>query len=365
MDVYKTLTIIGVISIVSFLTTFLVKKIAEHVNAIDVPNKRSTHTLHTNPVPRMGGLGIFIALLVACLFFIDISKEIMSILMGSFIIIVAGIIDDIKPIKARYKFLLQTLGALIVVLYGGIYFTNISLFGFTLNFHEYIGQFLSLFFILSVINAVNLIDGLDGLATGISLIYFLTIGVVAIILNKLSGLSITLTIVMIGGTLGFLIHNFPMAKIFLGDTGSMFLGFIIPIVAILGLQEGIFTSILTPIIILGIPIADTVFAILRRLINRKKVYSADKKHFHHQVLKLNLPLYASVLILYGVSILFSTLAVLYVIRSLIPFIILTIILLSLLITVICISDVLFDRRKKTEKKKNRDKRIKNKKAKKV
>lgn len=358
MGNYIIIKIIGIIFIVSYLTTFLAKKIAHHVNAIDIPNKRSKHTLHTSPIPRMGGLALFISLLIGCIFFIDASVEIVSILIGSVVIVVIGIIDDIKPVKAYYKFIVQIIGALIVVLYGGIYFTEISLFGYTWGLNVYLAQFLSIFLILSITNAINLIDGLDGLATGLGLIYFLTIGAVGFILNKMTGIDMKLTMVMIGATLGFLIHNFPPAKIFLGDTGSMFLGYIITIIALLGLKEGTIPSIIIPILALGIPIFDTVMAILRRMFKRKKISSPDIEHFHHQVLKLKLSNAISIFIIYGINILFSLLAIFYMLKSVIASVVLFVILFAILMFVMIKTTIIFPKKHKKSKKSKKNKKSK-------
>lgn len=346
---YIVLKILFTTFLVSYLGTYFVKKIAAHVNAIDIPNERSDHTIHKKPIPRMGGLAIFIAFLVGYLLYGEPTIQTTSILIASSLTLLTGIIDDIKPIKARYKFIMQVIASLIIVFYGGIYFTNFSFLGLKIDMHQYVGQFLSVFFILSVTNAINLIDGLDGLSSGLSFIFFLTIISIALIVKKITGLDIALTVMLIGSTLGFLIHNFPPAKIFVGDTGTMFLGFLIPAIALLGLKEGTLTSIAIPVFILGIPILDTILAMIRRVVKRKNITSADKEHFHHQLLKLNLSHRATISIIYAVSLLFSTLAIFYAIKSVLLGIIASVVIFALLIFLILKTDIL------CEKSKNKDK----------
>ena len=170
-------------------------------------------------------------------------------------------------------------------------------------------------FIVAVMNCINLIDGLDGLADGISMIFFITIGVLAFIMHNLGSLEITIAFIMIGACLGFLIFNFNPAKIFMGDSGSMFLGYIIAVIALLGFKNITLTSFLVPMLLLAIPIMDTLFAILRRLINHKPLGEPDKNHLHHQLLKLRLSQRKTVLIIYLVDILFAIASILYAVGN--------------------------------------------------
>ena len=221
---------IFLIIIVTFLITAsfipVVKKIAEFIGAMDVPNARK---VHTKPIPRLGGLGIYTGFLLGYMLFGLHSIQMNAILIGSFIILVTGIFDDIKPVPAKWKFLAQTVGASIVPLYGGILLQDISAFGLYFNFGVFAYP-ITILFIVSVINCINLIDGLDGLSSGIASIYFLTVGIIGLLLNHFGGLDIILTFIMLGSTLGFLLHNFNPAKIFMGDSGSMFLGYIIAVI---------------------------------------------------------------------------------------------------------------------------------------
>ncbi len=339
---HNILLVILVTFIVSFGLTFVVKKLAVHVNALDIPNERK---IHTKPTPRLGGLAIFGAFLFGYIFYGDVTAQMISILIGAIILIIVGIFDDIKPIKARYKFIFQIISAAIVVFYGQIYFNEITLLGFKWNFEPFIAYTLSILFIVAITNSINLIDGLDGLAAGVSTIYFITIGIIAFILNRLGGLDIMLSIIMIGSTLGFLFHNFPPAKIFMGDTGSLFLGFMIAVIALLGFKVATITSLVIPIVILGIPIFDTLLAIFRRLLNKQNIGVADKEHFHHQLLKLKFSRRASILIIYAINILFSAVSIFYVLGNNQIAITIYIVLMILFLYIVLKTDILYEQKK--------------------
>ena len=305
---YNVFSILIVTFLTSFFLVYLIKKVAIHINAMDIPNERKVHKVAT---PRLGGLAIFAAFLLGYILFGTISTQMISVLIGGFIIILTGIVDDINPIKARNKFIWQIIAACVVVLYGKLYFSNISIFGFVWYFPTCLNMILSIFFIVSIINAINLIDGLDGLASGICSIYFLTIAILGFVLNKLGGLDIILSLIMLGATLGFLFHNFPPAKIFMGDTGSMFLGFMISIIALLGYKVATITSLILPIIILFVPILDTLLAITRRVIKKESIATADNEHFHHQLLRMTSSQTKTILIIYLINIVFSAISIFY------------------------------------------------------
>ena len=332
---------------VSFLVSaFLVpvaKKIAFHIGAVDKPNKRRVNKVE---MPTQGGLAIFASFLLCFMLFVDMNTQMFSILIGSFIIILTGMIDGINPIKARHKMLAQIIAASIVVFYGGIYLTEITLPGIYLLLPTLVNQIISVVFIVGIINAINLIDGLDGLCAGVSSIYFLTIAIIAFTLNMLGGLDIILSLIMFGATLGFLFHNFPPAKIYLGDTGSMFLGYIISVIALLGFKVTTLTSLIVPITILAIPILDTLLAILRRLLNGKKIGEPDKEHLHHQLLKLKFSTKKSVLIIYAINIVFAIVTILFVLHDRQVAIFLYTLLLLLLLFVVLKTDILFNHKKK-------------------
>ena len=183
-----------------------------------------------------------------------------------------------------------------------------------IDFDWYISYPLTIFFILGCINCMNLIDGLDGLSSGLSAIYFLTIGIIACFKGNI-GLDLVITFVMLGSVLGFLVHNFHPATIFAGDSGSMFMGFIIAVVALLGFKNVTLTSLIIPLFILAIPICDTVFAIIRRLLKGESISTPDKFHIHHQLLNRNFSQTETVLIIYLVDLLFAAASIVYFLKD--------------------------------------------------
>lgn len=304
MDMY--LVEIILITLITFVFTALIMpwmiKIAKHINAMDVP--KDNRRVHTKPMPKLGGLGIFFGFLFGYMLFGVHSIQMNSILIGSFIIIITGIIDDINPIRPRYKLLGQICAACSIIFYGHILLDKITAFGQVLN----LGIFaypVTLIFIVACVNIINLIDGLDGLSSGITSIFLATTGIIAFIQGRQATLEITLIFIMLGSTMGFLLHNFNPAKIFAGDTGSMFMGFIIAVVSLLGFKGAMFLSFMVPLAILAIPILDTLFAIFRRMLKKKPIFEADKDHMHHQFLKMHFSQRQTVLIIYFINILFS------------------------------------------------------------
>ena len=285
----------------------VVKKIANHVGAMDIPNARKVHKV---PIPRLGGLAIFAGFLFGYLVFGKQNDLITSILIGSFIIVITGMIDDIKPLNAKIKLLGQLAATLVVVFHGQILLSSISAFGFYVNFGIFAYP-ITILFILIFINCMNLIDGLDGLATGISSIFFLTVGTIAIFRNS-HGLDFMLCFIMLGSCLGFLMHNKYPAKIFMGDSGSMFLGFIISIIALLGFKNVTMTSLVIPFMIIAIPVLDTIFAIIRRTLKNESITKPDKFHIHHQLLKMNFSHKKTVIIICLIDALFAFTSIVYV-----------------------------------------------------
>lgn len=332
--------------VIPFLFVLLIipfiKKIANHVNALDIPNERKVHKV---PIPRLGGLGIYMGFLLGYIIFGTMSIRMNAVLIGSFIIIVTGIIDDIKPIPAKIKFLFQLIAASVVAFYGEILLRDLEAFGFYINFGNF-SYIITILFIVGIINCINLIDGLDGLAAGLSSIYFATIGIVIIYWTHIFDLDAMLTFIMLGSTLGFLCHNFNPAKIFMGDSGSMFLGYIIAVIALLGFKNVTLTTLLVPIALLAIPIMDTTFAILRRLINKKKIDEPDKEHLHHQLLKLNLSHRNTVLVIYLIDILFAVAMLLYMLYNRTIGIIIYVILFIIVLVFIMKTDIIIKHNKR-------------------
>lgn len=326
-----------------FVTVIIpfIKKIAFHINALDIPNERK---VHTKPMPRLGGLGIYAGFLLGYMLFGEHTPAMNSILIGSFVLIITGMIDDIKPMKPIPKLIGQLVASLIIVFYGKIILNDVSFFGYYINFKLFAYP-ITILFILGCINCMNLIDGLDGLAGGISSIFFLTIGIISYFQGR-TGLTVVLTFIMLGSTLGFLVHNFHPAKIFMGDSGSMFLGFIIAVITLLGFKSIITSSIIIPICILVVPILDTVCAIIRRKLKGESIGTPDKSHFHHQLLRRNYGVTATVLIIYLITALFSTASIIWLlIDTKLGYIIYGILLLALMIFVFK-TDIVFEHKKK-------------------
>ena len=329
-----------------FLITFYIKKIAKHIGAMDIPNKRKVHTV---PMPRLGGLGIFLTFLFGYMLFGVQSTQMNAILIGSFIIIIVGVIDDISPIGATTKLLGQLIAASVVLFYGGIALDKITIFGAHINFGIFAYP-LTILFIVGCINIINLIDGLDGLSTGICSIFYLTTGIIAFMKASFGGLDVSLVFIMLGASLGFLVHNFHPAKIFSGDSGSMFQGFMKSTISLLGFKTITMTSFLIPILLLGIPILDTLFAIIRRTLKKEPIYKPDKEHLHHQLLKLGLSHRNTVLAIYAMNTLFAFASIIYTINDKRLGIIIYIIILILILFIITKTGII--KEKKTTKTKN-------------
>ncbi len=325
--------------------TPFIKKVAEHVGAMDIPDARK---VHKNPIPRLGGLGIYMGFLLGYILFGSMSLKMNAILIGSFIIIVTGIVDDIKPIPAKVKFLFQIVAAAVVAFYGEILLNDLSAFGFYINFGKF-SYLITIMFIVAIINCINLIDGLDGLAAGLSSIYFITIGIVIVGWKHMFGLDAIITFIMLGATLGFLCHNFNPAKIFMGDSGSMFLGYMIAVIALLGFKNVTLTTLLAPICLLAIPIMDTLFAILRRIINKKPIGEPDKQHLHHQLLNLNLSHRNTVLVIYFVDILFAVATLLYMLYDRVIGIVIYAVLFILVLVFVIKTNIIIDHDKSKKK----------------
>lgn len=340
---YNVFIIILTTFLTSLILTHLMIKISKNMNIMDIPNERS---VHKKPTPLLGGIAIFLSFLFGFILFGNQNPLMISILIASFLILLLGIFDDIKPIKARYKFVIHILVALIVVFYGGLKLTHVDIFSLSLNF-KWMSPYITILIIVGIINAVNLIDGLDGLCAGISSIYFLTIGVIALILNKFNGLDIILSFIMLGATLGFLVFNYPPAKIFMGDTGSTFLGLMISVIMLLGFKTVTLTSLLIPLVLLILPITDTLFAIIRRALNKKPIGQADKEHIHHQLLK-HLSTRKTILVIYIVDLIFSVVSIFYAIGKKKEMIIFYILLMFILLYLVFKTNVIF---KKKENKK--------------
>lgn len=340
---YNIFLIVLITFVSSVILTPLVKKISFHIGAVDKPdNKRK---IHHHVMPSMGGLAIFISFLIGYMLFAPKTTQMLAILIGGFIIVITGMIDDIKPLPIKAKLVGQLAAAIIIAFYGNILLDDMRIFGMQFEF-GILTYPITIFFIISIINAINFADGLDGLAAGTSSIYFVTIAIIGYIMNKLGGLDVILCLIMLGACLGFLMYNFSPASIFMGDTGSMFLGFIISVVALLGFKTATITSLIIPLLVLFVPILDTILAMSRRLIKGKSIGTADREHLHHQLLKTTKSTSKSVLIMYAINALFAAVSIFYTLGDKKVSMVLYGLLLILFIVLVFKTDILFEHVKK-------------------
>jgi UDP-GlcNAc:undecaprenyl-phosphate/decaprenyl-phosphate GlcNAc-1-phosphate transferase len=305
LDIQIILAFLGAL-LTSLLITPLVIKIAHLIGVVDKPNARK---VHAKVMPRLGGLAIFAGVVAG--YFIGglYNEKITGITVGALIIMVVGILDDKYELSAKVKLMGQLLSAAAVV--GSGLTVDIITIPFVGTFELGLWTYpITVFWIIAITNAINLIDGLDGLSAGISSIVISTIAVMAGFAGK--SLILMLCVILLGSTLGFLYHNFYPAKIFMGDTGALFLGYSISVVSLLGLYKSVtLFSFVVPVIILGVPIFDTTYAIIRRLVNKKPISAPDKSHLHHRLLALGLSHRQTVLCIYGFGLLFSLSAILF------------------------------------------------------
>ena len=332
--------------IVSALIMPIMKKIAHHIGAIDIPRQdEGNRHIHKKPIPKLGGVGIFLA-------FGQHSIKMNAILIGSFIIILTGMIDDINDLRASRQLIAQFLAASVIVFYGGIVLTDITAFGLHIEFGIF-SKLITILFIIGCINIINFTDGLDGLSGGVTSIFYITTAIICFYQGRLGTLEMTLTLLMLGATLGFLVHNFYPAKIFAGQC-SMFMGFMISIICLLGFKGTALTSLFVPLAILGLPILDTLFAIIRRTLKGQPIFSADKSHIHHQILGMNFSHRATVLIVYLINILFALTSIFYVLKDPLAAKVIYVILTVIVVWFVCYTNII------TEKKPPNLKDIKNK-----
>ena len=296
--------------VVAYVTTPPVKRFAEHVGAIDVP--KDERRVHDHPIPRMGGLAIFMGFVLSVLLFVNISTPVMGLLLGAVIIAVMGAVDDIVSLKPLVKLAGQILAA-VAAIRCGIVFDTISNPNFlsqdTFIQIGWLSVPLTLLWIVGCTNAVNLIDGLDGLAVGVSAISSLTMFVVSLYVAD-PFVSVLLA-ALVGACVGFMPYNLNPAKIFMGDVGSQLLGFILSTVSILGLFK--FHAIITfivPVLALAVPLTDTIFAFFRRIAHGQSPFQADRGHLHHRLLAMGMNQKQAVAVIYGISALLGLFAVL-------------------------------------------------------
>ena len=289
---------------VSFLMTPVVKTFAYKVGAVDVP--KDARRMHKVPIPRLGGLAIFIGFMVSVLILGGVrggNGQMQSILLGSVIIVVLGVVDDIMALPAMLKFVVQIAAALIPALNGVVIqaFSNPNIFSDSL--YWVLGPLsvpFTVLWIVAITNAVNLIDGLDGLANGVSAISATTMLVIALLASE-AQVAIVMA-ALVGACVGFMPYNLNPAKMFMGDTGATFLGYILATMSIQGLFK--FYAVISfavPFLILGLPIFDTTFAFIRRLAHGQSPMHADRGHIHHRLIDMGLNQKQAVATLYVIS----------------------------------------------------------------
>ncbi len=304
--------------VVSILITPLVKRLAFRIGAVDAPNYRK---VHSRIMPRLGGLAIFIAFLVG----LAILRPVpgyplvqngenpflipLAMVLGAAVIVITGVLDDMYEISAKKKMIGQLIAALIIVFLGGIQIEFIKLpFGGQLDF-GFLSIPFTILWIVGITNAINLIDGLDGLAAGVSTIALITLACMALIMGNM--FVVATAAVLACSTIGFLFYNFHPAKIFMGDTGALFLGYMIAVLSLLGFKGVTVFSFIIPVIMLGVPISDTFFAIVRRVRNKQKWSDPDKSHLHHRLIDIGFSHRQTVLIIYGIAALFGLASIIF------------------------------------------------------
>ncbi len=288
-------------TLISIASTPIVKKLAVKVKAIDVP--KDERRVHKKPIPLLGGLAIYFSFIIT-LFLKEgmINNSELGIIIGATIIVIGGILDDMKDLKPGLKLMFQISAAIVLIIsgvkinmltnpFGGIDGT-IDISWFRIPF--------TLFWVVGITNAINLIDGLDGLAAGVALISTVTIFIIALLHGRTE--AAILTAILSGAIIGFLPYNFNPASIFMGDTGAQLLGFLLSAISMVGtIKSATAFAISVPILALGLPIYDTLFAMIRRKINGKPISLGDRGHLHHRLLDLGLTQRQTVIIMYFIS----------------------------------------------------------------
>ncbi len=339
---YEYIIPFAIALVVSFFSSPIAKKIAVRLNAIDVP--KDDRRMHKKPIPLMGGLAVIAGFLVSIIYIFLVyrptelmmwleevsSTKVLGFFIGMLIIIAMGVYDDIHPLSSKVKFPIQLLAASIVVLTG----TQIKFITISISDVRYVSVgntlsiILSIFWIAGITNAINLIDGLDGLSAGVSGIASISLFFVSVMMAPdVHVIFSVLYIALAGAIMGFLPFNFNPAKIFIGSTGAYFLGFMLSVISIEGATKA-YTALtmVVSLIALGLPIFDTLFAILRRVVNRKPIGEGDRGHIHHRLIDMGISPKFSVTILYVLSGALGLISILLANKGVLPTIIIIVII---------------------------------------
>ncbi|MEY8434782.1 MraY family glycosyltransferase [Streptococcus hyointestinalis] len=315
--------------LLSAILTPLVRRFSLKVGAVDHPNARRINKVD---MPSGGGLAIFLTFVIATLVILPlISKDytypwwrepyqvyILPVVLGALVIVVTGYLDDIFELKPLPKLLGIVIAATIVWAFTDFRFDSfkIPFGGPFIHFNPLVTCFLTILWIVAITNAINLIDGLDGLVSGVSIISLVTMAIVSYFFLPKADLFLTLTIlVMVAAIAGFFPYNYHPASIYLGDTGALFIGFMIGVLSLQGLKNSTAVAVVTPVIILGVPILDTVVAIIRRTLSGQKFYEPDKLHLHHRLLSMGFSHRGAVWMVYAIAFIFSLIALLLNVSS--------------------------------------------------
>lgn len=336
----KFLIVLVITFCISLILTPLMTFASRAIGAVDNPNARR---INTKPMPSAGGLPIFISFVITTLVILPLIVHaqpsmlgvapaksgsgpqlqtyysyILPFVIGAAIVVITGLIDDIKEISPKMKMLGLTIAASFIWFFTHARFDNIKIpfGGPLLIFPAWLSFIFTVFWILAITNAINLIDGLDGLASGVSVISLLTMGLVSYFFLPSPNVFLPITIfTLVVAIMGFFPYNYHPAIIYLGDTGALFLGFMISVASLQGLKNATAVAVLTPLLILGVPITDTVMAILRRKLNRQSITSADKRHLHHRLMALGFTHRGAVLVIYGIAGIFAFISVILQVSS--------------------------------------------------
>ena len=300
LAVHLLLTI-AVAFIISFSATPIVKSFAQKVGAMDVPGE--ARRVHDHPIPRMGGLAIFLGFLLSVLLFVDIDRQLQGVLLGCVIIVATGAVDDVVSLNAWVKLVLQILAALIAVLHGIRIDVLINPIIWSSSEYWILGGLsipFTILWIVGITNSVNLIDGLDGLAVGVSTISSVTMLVIALLVAD-APVALVLA-ALAGACIGFMPYNLNPAKIFMGDTGALLLGYVLATMSVMGLFKFYaVVSFAVPLLALAVPLFDTIFAFCRRMLKGQSPFHPDRGHFHHRLIDMGLSQKQAVAILYSIS----------------------------------------------------------------
>ena len=295
------------------VATPFAKKVSEKLGAIDYPKARG---MHTKPMPRLGGiaivLGFMITVLVLYRFVNDINiKHFCGFIAGAIVIVGVGIVDDSRQLPARVKLVFQIIAALLVI--GSGIRINVVMWPVT-TYLQKLSAPITLIWIIGITNAVNLIDGLDGLAAGVSSIASICLMVLCILTGTES--AVVFTAALAGSCLGFLPRNFNPAEIFMGDTGATFLGYVLAVTSIMGVFKGYAVlALVVCLLSIGLPIFDTLCAMLRRAATHKPIMQVDRGHLHHKLIDRGYTQKQAVLIMYGISLVLAILAIIIAIKD--------------------------------------------------